>query len=155
MSHVILITCRHFNNSLEICPLGLENYFLYCLHRFLVHFVTSTWNQLLISFRIHFGSRDILFLPLLSPPISSSHDCYKQLLSGDASIISVERNEHANHQQTARCVLKHPKRERKKKKTTLGHVTMRGRTNKYQKYMCAARERENCFISLLSAVKIL
>lgn len=104
--------------------------------------------QLSISFKIHLGSGNTLLLP----PISSSHDCYTQLLSGDASIISVERNEHANHQQTARCMLKHPKRERKK---------LHARTRSYKRqneqvpeiYICVARERENCFISLLSTVK--
>lgn len=154
ISHAISITYRHFNNSLETGPLVFGK-LLTSLPSLLLHLLRDIYVKPTIDFiqNTSSGSGDTLFLPLLTPsPISSSHDWYKQLLSGDASIISVERNEHANHQQTARCVLKHPKRERKKK-TTLGHVTARSRTNKYQKYICVLRVRER--IALLVSSRLL
>lgn len=47
----------------------------------------------------------------------NSYARLSQLLSGDASIISVGRNEHTNHQQTAlRRWLKHPPEAEGKKK---------------------------------------
>lgn len=63
----------------------------------------------------------------------NSYARLSQLLSGDASIISVGRNEHTNHQQTAlRRWLKHPpeaegkkKKREKKKASRLAEETRR------------------------------
>jgi len=96
-------------------------------------------------------------LPLPSPlslhplQINSSHDCCTQLLSAamQASLASSVMSTLI----TSRPRAEAPKRERKK--LLLQHMATRGRTNKYQKYMNVACERENCFISLLSTVKIL